>query len=441
MKQYDKYKPSEVEWIGDIPDNWEFKKLKYVANIYRGAILRPVNNPYFFDNNGTWTYLNIGDINKKEKYIKKGRLRLSELGSNNSARVQPNNLILTASATIGEAYINKIPICIHDGFIAFTEIEINKTLLYYYLNNPLLYVSMGKVGTQKNLYLEEVKSIFMPIPPSEEQQKIVDFLDKKINGIYEIIYDKENLIKHLEEKKEVTISNAVTKGLNSDVKMQDSEVKWIGKIPDNWDSIAIKHVVSIPVTDGPHETPEFLNTGVPFISAEAIKNNIIDFSKMRGYISQEDHLKYSKKYKPQRDDIYMIKSGATTGNLAMVETDKEFNIWSPLAVIRVNKSQLLPKFTFFFLLSYNFFEAVKFNWSYGTQQNIGMNVIENISICVPLDLKEQQKIVDFLDAKTDEINQTIQIVKDEIKLLKEYKETLIYEVVTGKIDVREEVVS
>jgi type I restriction enzyme S subunit len=430
LKKYDRYKPSGLEWIDEIPNHWEMSKVKYTFNFFDNERIPLSANDRGLMKNKDYDYYGAsGIIDKVTDYIFDGDyILIGEDGANLLDR--NSDLVFKAS---GKFWVNN-----HAHILQPKNTNLNYFI--YYLES-LDYTIWVSGSAQPKLTAEALKNINIFYPGKKEQQNIVNYLDRKISKINEIIAEKENLIKLLEEEKEITISNIVTKGLNPNVEMQESRVEWIGKIPKNWDSIAIKHLVSIPVTDGPHETPEFLNMGIPFISAEAIKNNIIDFSKIRGHISKEDHLKYSKKYKPQRNDIYMIKSGATTGNLAMVETDKEFNIWSPLAVIRVNKSKLLPKFTFYFLLSYNFFEAVKFNWSYGTQQNIGMNVIENISICVPLDLNEQQNIVDFLDKKTDEINQTIQTVKDEIKLLKEYKETLIYEVVTGKIDVREEVVS
>ena len=201
---------------------------------------------------------------------------------------------------------------------------------------------------------------------------------------------------------------------------------------------ALKRIVEIPVTDGPHETPDLLDTGIPFISAEAIKNDIIDFSKKRGYISIEEHLRFSKKYKPKRNDIYIIKSGATTGNVAMVETDEEFNIWSPLAAIRVDPKKSYYRFIFHFLKSNNFFQSVELGWSYGTQQNIGMNVIENLVTTVP-PLPEQHAIAAFLDKETGRIDTLITKVNTSIETLHEYRTALISAAVTGKIDVREEV--
>jgi type I restriction enzyme S subunit len=209
---------------------------------------------------------------------------------------------------------------------------------------------------------------------------------------------------------------------------KDSGVEWLGVIPEHWNVCAIKHIVSIPITDGPHETPNFFDSGIPFISAEAISTGRIDFEKIRAHISEEDNEKYSKKYFPQKYDIYMVKSGATTGITAIVETDIKFNIWSPLAVIRCNEKSS-PYFVLNFLRSFNFKEAVELNWSFGTQQNIGMGVIENLHVAKP-PLLEQQKIATFLDYETAKIDTLIEKQQQLIKLLKEKRQAVISHAVT-----------
>lgn len=137
-------------------------------------------------------------------------------------------------------------------------------------------------------------------------------------------------------------------------KYKPSGIDWIGDIPEGWKVLPIKRIVEIPVTDGPHETPEILDDGIPFVSAEAVKSEKLDFSKKRGYISLEEHKRFSRKYKPKKGDIYMVKSGATTGNIALVETEEEFNIWSPLAVIRLDGNKMDSMFVFNFMKSKKF---------------------------------------------------------------------------------------
>ena len=216
--------------------------------------------------------------------------------------------------------------------------------------------------------------------------------------------------------------------------MKDSGVEWLGKVPAHWDVSNIKRLVATPVTDGPHETPNFPDEGIPFVSAEAVSSGVLDFEKKRGYISVEDHQSYSLKYRPRRGDIYMIKSGATTGVTAIVETDDDFNIWSPLAVIRCDES-CDPYFVLNFMRSKNFLEAVTLNWSFGTQQNIGMGVIENLAVPVP-PLAEQLRIAALLRSVTSRINALTEKAEEAMSLLQERRAALISAAVTGKIDVR-----
>lgn len=197
----------------------------------------------------------------------------------------------------------------------------------------------------------------------------------------------------------------------------------------DWKVLKIKRVLDTPITDGPHETPELLEEGIPFLSAESVKKGKLDFNLKRGYISQENHEKYIKKCKPQRDDIFMIKSGATTGNVAMVETDEEFSIWSPLALIRADKDKILPKYLYSFIGSAAFREQVEVSWSFGTQQNIGMKVIENLFISVP-PIDFQEKLVMYMENKTVQIDEIIERKEKCIRLLEQQRQSIITEAVT-----------
>ncbi|UWS02844.1 restriction endonuclease subunit S [Phaeobacter inhibens] len=212
---------------------------------------------------------------------------------------------------------------------------------------------------------------------------------------------------------------------------------WLGRLPHHWDAVAIKRLITTPITDGPHETPEFVDHGIPFVSAEAVGSGQVNFKKIRGYISEADHKRYSKKYLPARDDIFMVKSGATTGVSAIVETDLEFNIWSPLAVIRCNPSKILPRFMLFAIRSSSFLDGIALNWSYGTQQNIGMGVLERLHVPLP-PMHEQSDIVDYLNRETGKFDGLIEKKTRFIALLKEKRAAVIDHAVTKGMDPRAE---
>ncbi|VWC34606.1 type I restriction enzyme specificity protein [Burkholderia pseudomultivorans] len=208
-----------------------------------------------------------------------------------------------------------------------------------------------------------------------------------------------------------------------------SKVSWLGDVPSHWRVIALKRVVQTPITDGPHETPEFLDAGVPFVSAEAVSGGYINFQKIRGYISEEDNQRYSSKYRPQLHDIYLVKSGATTGTTAIVDSHTNFNIWSPLAVIRCARELANPFFVLNFLRSRNFQEAIALNWSFGTQQNIGMGVLGDLPVAVP-PLSEQNTIATFLDCEINKIDTLIAEQEKLLELLAEKRQATISHAVT-----------
>ena len=277
------------------------------------------------------------------------------------------------------------------------------------------------------------------LPPLREQKLISQYLDKKTEKIDSLIEKIEKKIELLNEQKTALINQYFTKGIDSNVEMKDSGIDWIGEIPFNWKRIKIKNIVSIKITDGPHETPKFEDFGVPFISAEGIVDNKINFNSKRGYINLETHKLYSKKCVPLRDDVLIVKSGSTTGKSAIVETDEIFNIWSPLCILRSNKDLILPKFLFYCVQSRFFLNQVETSWSYGTQPNIGMGVIENLTLLLP-PKNEQQLIVDILNNKLRNSNFLIEKNETKKNLLYEYKQSLISSVVTGKIRITEDMI-
>ncbi|MGR5229210.1 restriction endonuclease subunit S [Photobacterium damselae] len=203
-------KHSGVEWLGDVPEHWGVVQAKYIADITRGAILRPVDDPRYFSDKGDWAYLNISDATKCDKYLYDSKLKLSPLGSTKSARVYPDNVIITASATIGKAFINKIKVCVHDGFIPFCNSKLDINYLYHYLSNPYLYAAMGKSNTQKNIYLDEVKNMAVTFPPQEEQEAIVLYLESIADKYVQLIKEAETAITLMQERRTALISAAVT---------------------------------------------------------------------------------------------------------------------------------------------------------------------------------------------------------------------------------------
>jgi type I restriction enzyme, S subunit len=439
-KPYPNYKPSGIQWLGKVPEHWVMKKIKYVTNqVIDGTHVTPT-----YVGNGI-PFLRVTDIQMKNIDLNNVKF-IPELEHNMlKRRCSPkrNDVLLSKNGTIG---ITKVVDWDWDFsiFVSLCLIKLKIEKIYpfffcYQFGSSAVTQQITE-GTKQtsviNLHLDKIKELLVIVPSLPEQQIIAAFLDRETGRIDALTGKQEKLVDLLKEKRSALISRAITRGLDDSVKLKPSGVQWLGEVPEHWEVMTLKNVVSTPVTDGPHETPKILDEGIPFISAEAIRDNKIDFSRKRGYISEAEHRRFSLKYHPKRDDIYMIKSGATTGKLAIVETDDEFNIWSPLAVIRVNIKKANAIFILLSMNSKEFQTSVQLFWSYGTQQNIGMNVIENLRIPLP-PLSEQLAIAAFLDRETAKIDTLIAKAKTFTEKLKEYRTALISAAVTGKIDLRE----
>ncbi len=409
---YPAYKDSGVEWLGEVPEHWVMGSLKNMAQIRNGRDYKEVESA-----DGEYPVIGSGgQFSNATQYLYEGE-----------------SVLLGRKGTIDKPlYINGRFWTVDTMF--YTDISKGACAKFFYYNS--LTIPFGYYSTSTALpSMTQADLLNHPaaIPTKLEQTQIARFLDHETARVDALIEEQQRLSELLKEKRQAVISHAVTKGLDPTAPMKDSGVEWLGEVPAHWNVTPLKHVVATPITDGPHETPEFIDDGVLFVSAEAVSSGNINFSKAR-YISREDHLRYSKKYRPQKFDIYMVKSGATTGVTAIVETDDEFNIWSPLAVVRC-KPEHSPYFVLFAMRSRNFQESVVVNWSFGTQQNIGMNVIESLPIASP-PADEQKKIAAFITQESEKLDSLISEGVSAVHLLQERRSALISAAVTGKIDVR-----
>ena len=437
MERYSEYKDSGVKWLGEIPSHWEVMPIKYISEVSSGATPKTSVQGYW-DGNITW--VTPADFKTETKFVLKGNRNITTLGVKSCSTVilPKGSLVFSKRAPIGQVSILKIPLCTNQGCFGIIPNEsMNNSFLYYSLAiHAQSFNTLGSGTTFRELSFSTFSSFKISVPPKEEQDAIVRYLDAATSKIDKAIAMQQKMIDLLNERKQIIIQNAVTKGLDENVEMKDSNCKFLGKIPSTWEVCKTLYVLSMPITDGPHTTPQLYDDGIPFVSAEAVScgNGYIDFSHIRGYISDSFYNECCKKYIPQRDDIYMIKSGATTGKVAIVNTDVKFTIWSPLAVFRVNKKKVLPYFLYYSLQSSYYQVQVQDKWSFGTQQNIGMRMLEKLILCYP-SIEEQAKIVAFIKKNVDNFDSAISNSQRQIALLQERKQIIINEVVTGKVKV------
>lgn len=208
---------------------------------------------------------------------------------------------------------------------------------------------------------------------------------------------------------------------------KDSGVEWIGEIPEGWNSSRLKYILTDKVTDGPHETPSFIEEGIPFLSVDGIQNGELIFEGCR-FVSLEDHERFSRKCKVEKDNILMGKA-ASIGKIARVKVDFEFSIWSPLALLKPKMTEVNPVFLEYALKSSETQYQVEILCTSNTQKNISMDDIHLITITLP-PLSEQQTIATYLDRKTHQIDTLIENKQKLIDLLKEQRAAIINHAVT-----------
>ena len=247
--------------------------------------------------------------------------------------------------------------------------------LYYVLSSEKFFlydIQNSKGAKMPRGSKDAVMKFEIPLPPIEVQREIVRILDNFTN---------------------------LTAELTAELTARKTQYAYyrdnLLTTKPQWNHVKILDMLSQPITDGPHTTPQFVQNGVPFISVDSIWDGKIHFEKRRGYITEEFDEECCKKYKPQKNDVYMVKSGSTTGKVAFVDTDIRFNIWSPLAAMRVNEKNS-ARFLFYLLQTERVQKQVKAKSSHGSQPNLGMRELEQFEVDIP-PLDVQNRIVNVLD--------------------------------------------
>lgn len=219
--------------------------------------------------------------------------------------------------------------------------------------------------------------------------------------------------------------------------LKPSGVEWLGDIPKDWIKTNLVNFLKSSIVDGPHETPEYQDNGIPFISVDSLdENEFVNLDVVRKFISEEQYLNYNNKTKLAKNDLLFTKS-ATIGKVAIMD-DRRFMTWSPIAIIKSHPQKIFFKYLFYILKSNRYIEYIKSLSSFNTQLNIGMRVLEKSQISAPKYLIEQQKIANFLDEKSKIFDEAISKKEQLISKLELAKQSLISEVVTGKLKVLEQ---
>ncbi len=422
MKTYDKYKPSGIDWIGDIPEHWKIKKLKYLVElpneiIAETSFLIAVENiesktGKIINLDGDKTYQGIineflkGDVlfNKLRPYLAKVYFAEQNGGY------------------VGELLNFRSSEKLHDKFLYYRVASANFIDI----------VDSSTTGTKmpRASWEDFISHLLIAFPPTlDEQSAIANYLDEKTAQIDLLINQKLRLIELLKEERTAIINQAVTRGINPTAKLKPSGITWLGDIPAHWGIKRLKFITKIKYGLG--QPPNQKDDGLPLIRATNIERGRIVEKDL--LLVDPDDIPYDRDPILKENDIIVVRSGAYTADSAIIPKRFEGAIAGYDMVLRVYIDS--PLFISFCLLSnYVLINQLYLERLRAAQPHLNKEELGETLIMLP-PIEEQKQIVAFIETATAKIDATVAKIEREIELVQEYRTALISEIVTGKISV------
>jgi type I restriction enzyme, S subunit len=435
LKPYPEYKDSGVPWFGEIPKYWEMLRL--------GALLR--------ERGETNDRLNVDQVLSVLRGI--GVIPYEEKGHIGNKRsedirrykiVRPNDIVVNCmNVIIGSVGLSRYTGCLSPVYYVLTarSEEDDPRYLNYIFQTKLFQRSLVRIGNgilahRMRIPMELLKCELLPRPPKDEQSAIVRYLDHANRRIDRYIRAKRKLIALLNEQKQVIIQQAVTRGLDPNVRLKPSGVEWLGNVPEHWDVRTVRRVISF-ITSGSRGWAEYYSdTGDLFIQSGNLGRSLsLNLERVQ-------HVNTPKgaeglRTKVNRDDVLVCATGALTGNVIHVDVDlPDAYVNQHVALLRPIPNVIVSRFLAYVLhsgIGKSQFKTAEYG---GTKQGLGLDDVRDVLLPFP-SYAEQHAIVNQLDHQMESFQAAIARVQHEIDLIREYRTRLIADVVTGKIDVRE----
>ncbi len=443
MKKYDSYKDSGIEWIGDIPEHWDLKKIKHTTYVKGRIGWQGLRSEEFLEEAEslvvTGTDFIDGKINWKTCY----QIPIERYNEDINIQLKENDLLITKDGTIGKVSLvkNMPKIATLNSGVFLTRPSTNDYIteyMYWVLVSEIFktFYDFNKSGsTIQHLYQYVFNEFGFTKPSIKEQKIIASYLDHKTTQIDTLISKKQQFISLLQEERIAVINQSVTKGLDPKVKMKDSGIEWLGEIPEHWEIKRLKYLIYKKI-DNRGKTPPFGEEGRPMLEVkQIIDNKIYPSEKFEKYSKNEDLVGYLRD-EVEEGDVLIATVGATAGKCCIVPYNFEFFIAQNVIGFRCNKET--DSLFFYYIIESTYFKdsLFKINKS-NTIDNLKVSVFINNECIVP-PLEEQKKLSKLITDRNKMVNETSKKLRKEIELLEEYKTALISEVVTGKVDVRNE---
>ena len=444
FRKYEEYKESGIEWLGEVPKHWEIRRLGVYGNFIAGSGF-PHNEQG--QKSGDYPFYKVSDTNLEGNSVyllKAANYVTKEVTKKLRAKIAPAGGIMfpkVGAALLGNKrrVLTRESITDNNTIVFIPYSGVSK--YWYYWLSELDFGQIANPGPVPSINEAQLREFPSICPPEEEQKQIAAFLDRETTNIDTLIDKQEQLITLLREKRQAIISHAVTRGLNSNVKMQDSGIEWLGAVPEHWEVKKIKHILlqkkdSIKV--GPFgsqlTTKDMEGADIKVINQRNVIDNDFDFGD--NFINHEKYIEL-RAFTIFPGDI-LITTRGTIGRTAIFPNKNDTSILHPcLMRLQVDEKYWLKELIALIIQGSGYFlEQLKLLSNATTIDVIYSENLKNVTIALPPTHEEQKRIIAFLDKETAKIDTLIEKCKTAIELLKERRTALISAAVTGKIDVR-----
>lgn len=432
MLKYKEYKSSSSAFDRKIPKHWDEYKISWLFDFR--------NDKKHVEEELLSVYLDRGVVSYSSTSQKQVHKPSEDLS--NYQLVMPGDFVLNNQ----QAWRGSVGVSKYRGIIspAYYVLKPRIDINHYFLNyagrdkavvDQFVIASKGVGSIQRQIYIPYLKNVVIQVPPKEEQDQIVRYLDWKVSEMNHFIHEKKKQIRHLEELRKVKISQIATRGIHEDVEMKESGLDWLGDIPKHWSVTRVRN--NYTLQNGISESGAFFDKGSPFVNySDVYKNRILptEFTDVANSSKQQQET-----FSVRKGDIFFTRTSETIDEIGIASIclhDVSKAVFSGFLIrARAKSEQLDPEYVGLYLQSQcvrNYFTK---EMNLVIRASLGQNLLKSLYIPIP-PKDEQREIVEYLYKVLDDFDCMISNIRKEISLVEELRVKTIADVVTGQIDVR-----